>query len=318
VAALRNGTIGWLLAHQRLDFGQQRTFAPSSAATVATAAERARRVADRVGVQRVSKHDAAAWAKQEARTTYCFDVRSHAEYERGHLPGFLPIPGGQLVQETEMYAPVRGARIVLADDDGARANMTASWLAQMAWDVYVLDGLTAADFAETGAWAPPLPPLPASPEVTPETLRNWLQTGDVVVVDVGRHAAFKKSHIRGAWWALRSALAAAAAQLPRTPRYVVTSDDGLLAQLAAPELAAHVGGKVYVLLDGTRGWAYSGYELETGDMRLASPPIDRYKRPYEGTDAPREAMQAYLDWEFGLVEQLRRDGTHHFRPLRSP
>jgi len=23
-------------------------------------------------------------------------------------------------------------------------------------------------------------------------------------------------------------------------------------------------------------------------------------------------MQAYLDWEFGLVEQLRRDATHGF------
>jgi hypothetical protein len=46
-----------------------------------------------------------------------------------------------------------------------------------------------------------------------------------------------------------------------------------------------------------------------------SPRIDRYRRPYEGTDAPREAMQAYLDWEFGLVEQLRRDGTHGFRVL---
>jgi hypothetical protein len=24
------------------------------------------------------------------------------------------------------------------------------------------------------------------------------------------------------------------------------------------------------------------------------------------------AMQAYLDWEYGLVEQLRRDATHGF------
>ncbi|OXH81547.1 glpE, partial [Burkholderia multivorans] len=24
------------------------------------------------------------------------------------------------------------------------------------------------------------------------------------------------------------------------------------------------------------------------------------------------AMQAYLDWEYGLVDQLKRDGTHHF------
>ena len=36
---------------------------------------------------------------------------------------------------------------------------------------------------------------------------------------------------------------------------------------------------------------------------------------YEGTDAPREAMQGYLDWEFGLVAQLGRDGTHHFQVL---
>ncbi|MCF7098805.1 hypothetical protein L4N02_29360, partial [Klebsiella variicola] len=27
------------------------------------------------------------------------------------------------------------------------------------------------------------------------------------------------------------------------------------------------------------------------------------------------AMQAYLDWEFGLVEQLKRDGTHGFKVL---
>jgi len=26
-------------------------------------------------------------------------------------------------------------------------------------------------------------------------------------------------------------------------------------------------------------------------------------------------MQAYLDWELGLVEQLRRDGTHHFKVI---
>ncbi|CKV18274.1 Predicted metal-dependent enzyme of the double-stranded beta helix superfamily [Mycobacterium tuberculosis] len=26
-------------------------------------------------------------------------------------------------------------------------------------------------------------------------------------------------------------------------------------------------------------------------------------------------MQAYLDWEYGLVAQLERDGTHHFSVL---
>ena len=26
--------------------------------------------------------------------------------------------------------------------------------------------------------------------------------------------------------------------------------------------------------------------------------------------------QAYLDWEFGLIAQLERDGTHHFKPMK--
>jgi hypothetical protein len=34
--------------------------------------------------------------------------------------------------------------------------------------------------------------------------------------------------------------------------------------------------------------------------------------PNEGTEASRDAMQAYLDWEYGLVEQLKCDGTHGF------
>ena len=74
------------------------------------------------------------------RTLYRFDVRSAEEYAAGHIAGFRHYPGGQLVQEIDMAAPVRGARIVLTDDRGVRADMTASWLAQMGWEAYVLDG----------------------------------------------------------------------------------------------------------------------------------------------------------------------------------
>ena len=41
-------------------------------------------------------------------------------------------------------------------------------------------------------------------------------------------------------------------------------------------------------------------------------PAHRYRRPYEGTGVDANAMQAYLDWEYGLVEQLRRDASHGF------
>lgn len=315
IAALRNGTIGWVLAQQQLQFGRSRTFGDTPAASVGQARRRARSVADQAGVRRVGLAELADWARQDGRTTYFFDVRDFAAYRKGHLPGFYPIPGGQLVQETEMYAPVRGARIVLVDDDGVRANMTASWLAQMAWEVHVVDGLQAGAFCETGPWQPRLPAMPEVELLSPDVLGQWLQTGDVVVVDVARHALFKKGHIPGAWYLLRSRLTMDASKLPAAARYVLTSDDGLLAQLVAPELAACIPGDVYVLGGGTPSWEQAGLETESGEDNLASPPIDRYQRPYEGTDASREAMQGYLDWEFGLIAQLRRDGTHHFQPL---
>jgi hypothetical protein len=104
----------------------------------------------------------------------------------------------------------------------------------------------------------------------------------------------------------------AAAKLPRVGELIVTSPDGLLAQFAAPELAALTGRSIRVLAGGTAAWVGQGHALEEGLSRTASAPDDVYRRPYEGTDNPHDAMQAYLDWEFGLVEQLARDGTHGF------
>jgi hypothetical protein len=114
---------------------------------------------------------------------------------------------------------------------------------------------------------------------------------------------------------LRSQLAQALAGLPAAQRHVLTCGDGALSPFAAADLAGLTGMPVAVLAGGTAAWVADGRPLEAGEAGLISPRIDRYRRPYEGTDAPRAAMQAYLDWEYGLVDQLARDGTHGFQVL---
>src|SRR6185295_5879359 len=97
-------------------------------------------------------------------------------------------------------APVRGARIVLIDDDGVRANMTASWLAQMGWDAVVVDGAEATLFNQPGACPPALPPLPHAEVVTASTLRDWLRGSEpTAVVDLSNSASYRRGHIPGAW-----------------------------------------------------------------------------------------------------------------------
>ena len=317
VAALRNGTIGWTLARQRLEHGQVRSYPAASEHNRQRAAADARALADRAGVLRIDRAGLAALHADASRTNYFFDVRSPAEFRDGRLAHFRSAPGGQLVQETEQFAPVRGARIVLADSDGVRANLSAHWLRQMNHEVHVVDGLQPSDFNLTSAWSAELPPHAPVEEIDAAILSQWLHAGEAtVVLDFGTGADYQKRHIPGAWFALRSALKQALAASPGAQRYVLTCGDGRLARYAAADLRALTALPVTVLGGGTQAWMAAGLPLEAGATRLASPLIDRYRRPYEGTDNRAEAMQAYLDWEFGLVEQLGRDGTHGFSVIR--
>jgi len=318
VYALRNGTIGWTLAGLTLAHQQNRRYGETSETAQLQAARAAREVADRAGVQRLTLAGLAALQAQDRRTIYLFDVRDAEEYAAGHLPGARHVPGGQLVQETDHYASVRGALIVVADEKSVRADMSASWLAQMGWDVAVLDELNAADLTERGDWKPVVPSLPALPETTPEQLAAWLEAGDTLVLDFTTSANYVASHIPGAAWLQRSLLTLmGSASLPAAKRYVVTCGSSLLARYAVEELSTLTPCPITVLKGGNAAWRAAGLPVEQGETRLLQPRNDRYRRPYEGTDNSAAVMQAYLDWEYGLIAQLERDGTHGFNVLTS-
>ena len=313
VMALRNGTIGWTLAGQDLEHGQTERYVDVLPDREAEARAAARDVSYRAGVRHIDIRGLEDLARDTGRTLYRFDVRTPEEYASGHIQGFRSAPGGQLVQETDVFAPVRGARIVLADDRGARADMSASWLAQMGWEVYVLDG-GFGGVLELGPWKATLPPAPEAATISVgefATRRAW---GGTVVVDLAPSPIHRKGHIPGAWFAVRSRLgdALAAIRPQDFEAVVLTSQDGALARFAAAEAEAATGKPALVLDGGTAAWTAAGQPMESGLVRQASEPDDVYRRPYEGTDNAASAMQAYLDWEFGLVDQLRRDGTHGF------
>jgi len=311
VVALRNGSIGWTLAGQVLERGQGRRYVEPSEAEERQARRVAADVAYRAGVRRLQPGDLDELASDAGRALYRFDPRQPDEFVEGHLPGFVNAPGGQLAQETDHAAPVRGARIVLADPRGARADMTASWLAQMGWEVYVLDAPADA-FKERGAVPRQHPAPPAVATLGVHDLAARLAEETVTVIDLGPSPAHRRGHIPGAWFAIRSRLPTDLSRIPTDRPFVVASPDDLLARFAASEIANLSGVAAHVLEGGTQAWTTAGLPLETGLVRAASAPEDVYKRPYEGTDNAAEAMQAYLDWEFGLVDQLARDGTHGF------
>ena len=319
VMALRNGTIGWTLAGLTLDHGQARRAPEVTAASARRAKAAAWAVAGKAGVRRIDSGELRSLADGGRRTVYRFDVRTPEEYVARHPAGFRPAPGGQLVQETDWFAPVRGALVVLADDEGGRAAITGSWLAQMGWDVALWPPDPAGPI-EAGPWRPALPPLPEVTLVDSVQLDAWLRAGKALVVDVETSRRFLDGHVPGAVWALRTGLSgrALAGLLGLAGRLVLTSADGTLAAFAAADLTQRASAVVSVLDGGTARWAGSGRPLQAGPGAMLSPAVDVYRRPYEGTDVDPGAMRAYLDWEHGLVAQLERDGAHGFTVLTGP
>ena len=204
------------------------------------------------------------------------------------------------MQAADEYVGVRNSRVVLVDPDLVRAIMTASWLNQMGWnDVYVLED---AELTESGARKPRIPGTP------PWRTVRAIPEG-AAVLDLSTSLRFYHRHVPGAWWGVRSRLDEARAKIPPTNSLVLTSEDGVLAHLAAPEAAA-LWPEVHVLEGGNAAWTGA---TETGVERATTARDDVWYKPYDHTSDYLKHARDYLEWEVALVEQIKRDPTIRFR-----
>jgi rhodanese-related sulfurtransferase len=313
VVSLKDGTMAWHLAGFNVVSGATGRAPEVSSEGVAAARQRAEAVAQRYGVPVIDRAKLAEWQREaDRRTLYVMDVRDPAEYRAGHLPGSVMAPGGQLVQETDSWLGVWGGRIVLVDDTGVRARMTASWLRRMGWDAAVLDdGLKDVQLERgTPASRSDMFPL-AGPE--PATIQPAeLQAERAVVVDLALSRNHRAGHIPGAWFAVRARLAGALEKLPAEGQLVLTSEDGRIARYAAAELRTRR--PVKVLAGGTAAWKAVGLPLDTGMGPHASEPDDVSVSARDRPPAERERyMREYLAWEIDLVNQIARDADCRFR-----
>jgi rhodanese-related sulfurtransferase len=311
VVALRNGTMGWNLAGLACDRGKTQRAPQVSGDGLAFAKSAAERVARRFGIARVDLTTVARWRADEERTLYLFDVRDPAEYEAGHVPGAVSAPGGQLVQATDQYVGTLGARVVLVDDAEVRAIMTASWLRQMGWsEVFVL----AAAGDQTGWPAPSLLGSAPPPELRIDCagLAELMARGEATIVDLSLSRDYRRAHIPGAWFAIRSRLARALARIAPRGTLVLTSEDGVLAGLAAPEAAVLVDAPVRALAGGNAAWLAAGRTLTAAEPRLADDAVDMWLKPYERPNDTAKAMSEYLSWEVDLLARIERDGSASF------
>src|SRR4029077_1400578 len=113
VRALRNGTMGWVLAGFELESEPKRETPTGSRESRDRAQSLALELAKEGGIRWISAAEFVRVTRSTERgVTYLIDVRSQSEYESGHIHGSLNVPGGQAVQRADDFVAVRNGKII--------------------------------------------------------------------------------------------------------------------------------------------------------------------------------------------------------------
>src|SRR6266545_3495644 len=307
VRALKNGTMGWVLAGMELERNPERTTPSSPLYSNALAKSLARQLASEENIPWISPRQVSgALARMNDGVPYLIDVRSEREYESGHVLGSLNVPGGQAVQRADDFVAVRNAQIIFISNESARAVMAAYWYRQMGFsNVSVLqDGLRAwsegGGKLETG----PQPNEPVGIEAAKHGAR-WIDANNLhqkmrgtsaLILDVGTSLEFESSHVPGARWISRGWIEV---KLPerfpdRNQMIAVTCRDGQQSIFAARALSEMGYTDVSIIDGGVRAWEAAGFATEKGLEACLVQSNDVVLSPsVRGT---KEDMQRYLEW----------------------
>jgi rhodanese-related sulfurtransferase len=311
VRALKNGTMGWVLAGLDLERDPARAELSAPPGSRAQAISLARRLAAEEDITWISPPQvSSALARINEGVTYLVDVRSAREYESGHVPGSLSVPGGQAVQRADDFIAVRKARIIFISNESARAVMTAYWYRQMGFpNVSVLQGGLVA-WSESGAMLAtgalcngPLrfeAAQRAAHYVDPRSLARTLHDSSALILDVGTSVDFETAHVAGAKWISRGWIDVKLTELfpDRNQTIVLTCPDGQQSTLAAQTLTEIGYTHVSVLDGGVQAWSGAGLPTNHGlDACLVRPNDVVLSPSIRGT---KEDMQRYLEWELKL------------------
>jgi rhodanese-related sulfurtransferase len=315
VFALENGTQGWFLAGLEVEHGASRRYPEEVKPRDLDALRRsARRVAEANGAAFVAPEEAHAWLCGGARTAFLFDVRTQEEFAASGIAGFVHAPGGQLIQATDQWAGVKGARIVVLDSEQVRAPVVAGWLRQLGHEAFVLDGGTAAALAHD--WRRPLPGPSDLPQLQPvsatETAAS-LRSGAARVVDLRPGMSYRAGHIAGAAWTIRPRVTATGADAAGTT--VLVADEPSVAALAAIDLAAAGAKDIRILAGGFEAWRSAGLPVESSPDRPSDDDCIDFLFFTHDRQSNADAARQYLAWETGLLDQIDGQERGVFRPM---
>lgn len=218
------------------------------------------------------------------------DVRERAAFERGHIFRATPLPRRLLETRLPVLVTAPATLLVLCDDDGRLAALTAPTLAEMGYtEVFALAGGLEA-WRRAGRPVVQGLNVPSkvfgehvlherkTPEITPLELSARMAEGrDMVIVDTRTPEEYHRGCLPGAWsmpggeLILRIGLV-----VERPDQTIVVHCGGRTRSYLGAESLRRMGlpNPIVAVKNGTMGWQLDGLELERGATRWPPPPTE--------------------------------------------
>jgi rhodanese-related sulfurtransferase len=239
------------------------------------------------------------------------DVREAGEYNSSHIPGSTLIARRQLEFLLPHAVPFRGARVVLCDDDGRRAQLAAATVARMGYrQVSVLEGginrwVTDGFGTEWGSNVPSkdfgekVEVVAHVPEIEAKELAARMRKGEkFVILDSRTPEEFRRFCIPGGRSVPGGELALRITDITRNldrDTTIIVNCAGRTRSIIGTRVLQRMGlSNVYGLKNGTAGWMLAGEQLESGADRVDLP------EPSAEAVAAAEAYAAKLADEDGV------------------
>ena len=305
VYALENGTQGWYLADLKLEHNANRLYPEQiKEDDLPTLQARSAALANRHNIETVNASQVKTWLAQDNRTTYLCDIRTPEEYAQDKLlTAIQHTPGGQLIQATDEYIGVRKSRLVLLDFDGIRAPVTASWLKQQGWEVYLL--------SNPAALALPPRPNHRQPDLEYTTALAADEIAGFVadhpqanIIDTRASMQYRKLRLQGSYWAIRPTLDSVTPQ-DKTIAILLIGESLEKLQLLAEDLERSGHTDIYFACMDASSIVRCGLPISEEDHALPDDAcIDFLFFVHDRHQGNKDAARKYLEWETNLISQI--------------
>lgn len=136
IAAMDHGTKGWLACGLDVVAGK----APDKPIIKQTLPDSViRKIAETYKLKYIAAEELIILQNDGGRTTYLIDIRSPDEYLISHPVGALSIPGEELAGMTnDNLGTLRARLCLIGDPESGNAEITASWMKHLGWEVVIL------------------------------------------------------------------------------------------------------------------------------------------------------------------------------------